>query len=188
MFLTDNPLSSPEGYFAASVEDGREEFRGALAAKQVAGLVALRGGYGSNYLLAEELAQHLQAPKVLIGFSDVTSLQIFLWQRASWVTFYGPMVAAGLSAGAGEPGGYDEASLLNAVRKTDGGWKIPLRGEALVNGEAEGRLLGGGITVVRAGVGTPGEPAMPGAVVLLDDRGMRPYQVDRVLMHFKQAG
>ncbi len=187
MFLTDNPLSSPEGYFAASLEERRQEFLGALAAKQVAGLIALRGGYGSNYLLAGELAQHLQTPKVLIGFSDVTSLQIFLWQRASWVTFYGPMVAAGLSAGAGEPCGYDEASLLNAVRKTDGGWKIPLRGEALVNGEAEGRLLGGAMTMVEATFGTPWELDTRGAILILDDRGMRPYQVDRVLMHFKQA-
>jgi muramoyltetrapeptide carboxypeptidase len=188
MFLTDNPWSSPEGYFAASLEERRQEFLGALAAKQVAGLVALRGGYGSNYLLAEELAQHLQTPKVLIGFSDVTSLQIFLWQRASWVTFYGPMVAAGLNAGAGEPGGYDEASLLNAVRKTDGGWKIPLRGEALVNGEAEGRLLGGAMTMVEATFGTPWELDTRGAILILEDRGMKPYQVDRVLMHFKQAG
>src|SRR6266404_4561467 len=167
MFLTDNPLSSPEGYFAASLEERRQEFLGALA---------------------EELAQHLQTPKVLMGFSDVTSLQIFLWQRASWVTFYGPMVAAGLSAGAGEPGGYDEASLLNAVRKTDGGWKIPLRGEALVNGEAEGRLLGGAMTTVEATFGTLWELDTRGAILILDDRGMRPYQVDRVLMHFKQAG
>src|SRR5260370_11558123 len=128
MFLTDNPLSSPEGYFAASLEERRQEFLGALAAKQVAGLVALRGGYGSNYLLAEELAQHLQTPKVLIGFSDVTSLQIFLWQRASWVTFYGPMVAAGLNAGAGEPGGYYEAAFVHAGRKTGRGWEISLPG------------------------------------------------------------
>src|SRR5260370_4951232 len=156
MFLTDNPLSSPEGYFAASLEERRQEFLGALAAKQVAGLVALRGGYGSNYLLAEELAQHLQTPKVLVGFSDVTSLQIFLWQRASWVTFYGPMVAAGLSAGAGEPGGYGEASLLNAVRKTDGGWKIPLRGEALVKGGAAGPVRCGAMSVAQGDVRTPG--------------------------------
>src|SRR5260370_25510737 len=143
MFLTDNPLSSPEGYFAASLEERRQEFLGALAAKQVAGLVALRGGYGSNYLLAEELAQHLQTPKVLMGFSDVTSLQIFLWQRASWVTFYGPMVAAGLSAGAGEPGGYEEGPLLNSVRKKGGRWKNSPRGEAVGNRGAPGRQVGG---------------------------------------------
>src|SRR5260370_35138050 len=132
MFLTDNPLSSPEGYFAASLEERRQEFLGALAAKQVAGLVALRGGYGSNYLLAEELAQHLQTPKVLIGFSDVTSLQIFLWQRASWVTFYGPMVAAGLGAGGGEPGGYCRGVLLNAGEKKAG------RGELRLGAERRG--------------------------------------------------
>ena len=188
MFLTDNPMSFPEGYFAASLEERRQELLGALAAKQVAGLVALRGGYGSNYLLAEELAQHLQTPKVLIGFSDVTSLQIFLWQRASWVTFYGPMVAAGFSAGPGAPGGYDEESLRLSIGELGSGWKIPLRAEALVGGEADGRLLGGAMTLVEATFGTPWELDTHGAILILEDRGMKPYQVDRVLMHFKQAG
>ena len=47
------------------------------------------------------------APKCLIGFSDLTSLQIFLWQRRGWTSIYGPMVAAGLEAGAGAAKGYD---------------------------------------------------------------------------------
>jgi muramoyltetrapeptide carboxypeptidase len=104
------------------------------------------------------------------------------------VTFYGPMVAAGLNGGADAPSGYDEASLLNAVRKTDGGWAIPLRGEPLVPGEGSGRVLGGAITLVEATFGTPWELDTRGAILILEDRGMKPYQIDRVLMHFKQAG
>jgi muramoyltetrapeptide carboxypeptidase len=188
MLLTDNRLASPEGYFAASLEERRQEFLEALAAEQVAGLVALRGGYGSNYLLAEELAQHLQMPKVLIGFSDVTSLQIFLWQRASWVTFYGPMVTAGFAAGAGKPGGYDEQSFQSAIHNCESGSKISLQGEPLARGEEEGRLLGGAMTLVEATFGTPWELDTRGAILILEDRGMKPYQIDRVLMHFKQAG
>ncbi|HLZ90235.1 MAG TPA: LD-carboxypeptidase [Candidatus Acidoferrum sp.] len=185
---TDNRLLSSEGYFAASLEERRQEFLDALAAEKVAGLVALRGGYGSTYLLEEALAQKVREPKVLIGFSDLTSLQIFLWQRASWVTFYGPMVAAGFAAGAGKPGGYDEQSFQSAVSNGEPDCTISLRGEALVHGTAEGRLLGGAMTLVEATFGTPWELDTRGAILLLEDRAMKPYQVDRVLMHFLQAG
>lgn len=184
----ENSQRLPEGYFAASVEARREELFGALKTDGVAGLVAVRGGYGSNYLLNEELAQRLETPRALIGFSDITSLQIFAWQRASWVTFYGPMVAAGFAAGAGKPGGYDEASFHSAVSDCEPGTTIPLQGEALVSGEAEGRLLGGAMTLVEATFGTPWELDTRGAILILEDRAMKPYQIDRVLMHFLQAG
>jgi muramoyltetrapeptide carboxypeptidase len=179
---------SADGYFAASAVDRRAELLSKLADSAVDGLVALRGGYGSTYLLEPELADRLGEPKNVIGFSDLTSLQIFLWQRRGWVTFYGPMVAAGLDAGAGRPGGYDEESLRSAVSRTDAGWKIPLRGEALFDGQAEGRLLGGAMTLVEATMGTPWELDTRDAILVLEDRAMKPYQVDRVLMHLKQAG
>jgi len=188
-FAAEMPVTQQsEGYFAASAEARRAEFVRLLGDKQVDGLIGLRGGYGSNYLLDGSLASAASEPKAVIGFSDLSSLQIFFWQQCRWVTLYGPMVAAGFDVGAGAPGGYDEASLLNAVRKTDGGWGIPLRGEALFGGESEGRLLGGAMTMVEATFGTPWELDTRGAILILEDRGMRPYQVDRVLMHFKQAG
>jgi muramoyltetrapeptide carboxypeptidase len=186
--LKKQSKQASDGYFAAAISERFLELLRNLGDERVDGLVALRGGYGSTYLLAEDLAANAGQPKVIIGFSDLSSLQVFLWQQCRWVTFYGPMVAAGFAAGAGAASGYDEVSLLNAVRKTDGGWKIPLRGEALVNGEAEGRLLGGAMTMVEATFGTPWELDTRGAILILEDRGMRPYQVDRVLMHFKQAG
>jgi muramoyltetrapeptide carboxypeptidase len=178
----------PEGYFTASAEARRAEFVRLLQADSVDALIGLRGGYGSNYLLDDGLDSAVGAPKALIGFSDLTSLQIFLWQRYRWVTFYGPMVAAGLDAGAGAAGGYDEQSLRSSISETQAGWTISLHGEALSRGDAEGRVLGGAMTLIEATIGTPWELDTHGAILLLDDRGMKPYQVDRVLMHFKQAG
>jgi muramoyltetrapeptide carboxypeptidase len=185
--VEDNASRSSDGYFAASALDRRAELLGKLADEQVDALVALRGGYGSNYILDEGLSDQLFQAKGIIGFSDLTSLQIFLWQRCGWVTFYGPMIAAGLDAGAGAAGGYDEESFHLAVSTTDGGWKIPLRGSALAEGEAEGRLLGGAMTLLEATMGTSWELDTRGAILVLEDRAMKPYQVDRVLMHLKQA-
>jgi len=186
--LKKRSMQVSDGYFAAAIAERCLELLRNLRDERVDGLVALRGGYGSTYLLEEQLAASAGEPKVIIGFSDLSSLQIFLWQHQGWVTFYGPMVAAGFDAGAGAPGGYDEASLLNAVRKTDGGWTISLRGESLVRGDAQGRVLGGAMTMVEATLGTPWELDTRDAILVLEDRGMRPYQIDRALMHFKQAG
>jgi len=188
-FAADVPAAPrADGYFAASVDARRDEFVKLLSDTNVDGLIGLRGGYGSNYLLDAKLASAAGEPKAVIGFSDLSSLQIFFWQQCRWVTFYGPMVAAGLAAGAGATNGYDEESLRMSISEFAGGWKIPLRGDALVDGEAEGRLLGGAMTLVEATLGTPWELDTRGAILILEDRGMRPYQVDRVLMHFRQAG
>jgi muramoyltetrapeptide carboxypeptidase len=146
-----------------------------------------RGGYGANYLL-EGLSEATAAPKILVGASDITSLQIFLWQKCRWVTFYGPMVATNINRGSGAPHGYDRESLLRAVTETNHGWTLDLQGEPFVPGVAEGPLLGGCLTLVETTLGTPWELDTRGSILLLEDRGMKPYQVDRALMHLKQAG
>jgi muramoyltetrapeptide carboxypeptidase len=180
-------LQQAEGYFAASTDARRAEFLRLLRNPEADALIGLRGGYGSNYLLSELMGEVSAEPKAVVGYSDLSSLQIFLWQRCRWVTFYGPMVAAGLDAGIGTANGYDETSLMNALCKTDGGWEIPLRGGALFEGDAEGRVVGGAMTLVEATIGTQWELDTRESILVLEDRAMKPYQVDRVLMHLLQA-
>jgi muramoyltetrapeptide carboxypeptidase len=186
--VADATPLSPEGYFAGSIAGRRNDFLSELERNDVDGLVAVRGGYGSNYILDNLEIQRFSAPKVILGYSDLTSLQAYLWRRYAWVGFYGPMLAAGLDAGDGVEKGYDRESLLAAVGKTDGGWTLNLRGETLFGGEAEGRILGGCMTLVETTLGTPWELDTRGSILLLEDRGMKPWQVDRVLMHLRQAG
>jgi muramoyltetrapeptide carboxypeptidase len=177
-----------DGYFAGTTSSRRAEFVDALQRDDIDALVGTRGGYGSNYLLDELQISTPASPKIILGFSDLTSLQIFLWQRFQWITFYGPMLAAGLDAGPGEPKGYDEKSLLLALQNTDIGWALDLQGETLHPGEAQGRVLGGCLTLVETAIGTQWDLETDDAILILEDRGMKPWQVDRALMHLKQAG
>jgi muramoyltetrapeptide carboxypeptidase len=186
--VADATPLTPDGYFAGSLSGRRNEFLCELERDDVDALVAVRGGYGSNYIL-DDLAPHrAEAPKVILGYSDLTSLQAYLWKRYAWVGFYGPMLAAGLDAGDGVAKGYDRESLLAAIGKTQSGWTLKLRGEVLAGGEAVGRVLGGCLTLVETTLGTPWELETSGSILLLEDRGMKPWQVDRALMHLKQAG
>lgn len=186
--VADSTPLSPEGYFAGSESGRRNELLSELDRDDVNALVAVRGGYGSNYLLDNLEVRRPEAPKIILGYSDLTSLQAYLWKRYGWVGFYGPMLAAGLDGGAGAPKGYDKESLRAALGKTDGGWTLKLQSEALVGGEAVGQIAGGCMTLVETTLGTPWELDTRGSILLLEDRGMKPWQVDRSLMHLKQAG
>jgi muramoyltetrapeptide carboxypeptidase len=177
-----------DGYFAGTLTSRRSELVGALEGHDIDALIGTRGGYGSNYLLDNLQISTSANPKIILGFSDLTSLQIYLWQRFQWITFYGPMLAAGLDAGPGAPDGYDKKSLLAALQNTDTGWTLDLQGEVLYPGEAKGRVLGGCLTLVETAIGTQWDLQTDDAILVLEDRGMKPWQLDRALMHLKQAG
>lgn len=181
------PLA-PQGYFAGTQRDRLRQFQSSFKQKSVSGVVATRGGYGANYLIDSDVAKGLGGPKCLVGFSDLNILQLLLLQTRRWAGFYGPMAAAGFNHGTGQPCGYDEESFLRAVGETRSGWTIPLRAEGLRGGSASGRITGGCLTMLQTTLGTTFEPETEGAIVVLEDRGMKPYQVDRVLRHLHQAG
>jgi muramoyltetrapeptide carboxypeptidase len=178
----------PSGYFAGSAEERIDGFLTALRNPEIAGLVALRGGYGSTYLLDELLKQRLDPPKCVIGYSDLTAIQTFLWQINIWVTFQGPMLAGGFHKGSGGANGYDEFSFVQSVTNTVGNWSLKLRGETLASGVAEGGILGGCLTILQTSLGTPWEIDTEHAILVLEDTHIKPYQLDRVLTHLKQAG
>ena len=181
------PLVS-QGYFAGERKERLRQFQSSFRQKSVSGVVASRGGYGANYLIDSDVAKGLGGPKCLIGFSDLNILQLLLLKARRWVGFYGPMAAAGFNHGAGQPSGYDESSFLRAVGETKSGWKISLQAGSLREGTAAGRIVGGCLTMLQTTLGTPFEPDTEGAILLLEDRGMKPYQVDRALRHLQQAG
>jgi muramoyltetrapeptide carboxypeptidase len=188
LHVAERPTSENDGYFAGTTTIRRNELVGALQRGDIDVLVGTRGGYGSNYLLDDLQISTPQNPKIILGFSDLTSLQIYLWQRFQWVTFYGPMLAAGLDGGAGASKGYDAESLREALQNTESGWALELQGEVLHPGQAHGRVLGGCLTLVETAIGTQWDLETDDAILVLEDRGMKPWQVDRALMHLKQAG
>jgi muramoyltetrapeptide carboxypeptidase LdcA involved in peptidoglycan recycling len=106
-----------ESFFAGSATDRLAALKSALCESDTQAIFCSRGGYGSNYLI-DAFPAVLPAPKILLGASDITSLQVFLWQKFRWVTFYGPMVATNFDRGKGAEHGYDRASLMSAVTET----------------------------------------------------------------------
>ncbi|MGH9774506.1 MAG: S66 peptidase family protein [Candidatus Acidiferrales bacterium] len=184
----DTSVLAQRGYFAGSADERSAKLQIALEEKDSTAVVCARGGYGSNYLIERLNLRRLKHPKILMGYSDITTLQCLLWRKLRWVTFYGPMAAAGFDAGADAPHGYDLDSLMNSITQTQRSWTIDLDGEKLFAGMAEGVLLGGCLTLLTSALGTQAEIETRGSILVLEDRGMKPWQVDRAIMQLKLAG
>jgi muramoyltetrapeptide carboxypeptidase len=180
--------SNTEGYFSAPLAERRKHLQDALTRPDTRAVLCSRGGYGSTEILDGLITARLKQPKIFCAFSDLTSVHIFLWQKLRWVTFYGPLVAGGFDAGPNATGGFDPDTFMWAMTATNSGWTVPLEGETFTRGKAEGTLLGGCITLIETSIGTPWELDTRGSILLLEDRGVKPYQLDRMLLHLKQAG
>jgi muramoyltetrapeptide carboxypeptidase len=60
--------------------------------------------------------------------------------------------------------------------------------ETYATGVAEGRLLGGNLSVLSRVIGTAYMPLLEDTVLLLEDQGERPYRLDRMWTHLELAG
>jgi muramoyltetrapeptide carboxypeptidase len=178
----------PRGYFAGSLEQRLAELDTALRDRKVDALICSRGGYGTSALLDRLRIPRSARPKLVVGYSDITALHCYLWQRLGWTSLYGPMVAAGFAGGADKGDGYDRDSFLNATSGERAKWKLSLEGDTLVRGTARGVLAGGCITILETTLGTPWELDTRGKILLLEDVGIKPYELDRMLLHLAQAG
>ena len=171
-------------YFAGSVERRAHEFHEFWRRDDIAALICVRGGYGSNYLL-EKLDYGMIAthPKILLGCSDISSLLTAIHDRTGLIGLHGPMVAKDIADGT-----LDEASWKSALQGADN-WQVQTTGvEALRTGTAQGKLYGGCLSMLVASLGTPFEILTEDTILFIEDIGEKPFRIDRMLMQLKLTG
>ena len=172
-------------YFAGSPERRMAEVEEMFTRPDVRAVICARGGYGANYLLEKIDAEKIKTnPKIFVGYSDVTCLLTY-FADAGIPTFHGPMVAKDWN----HEGGIDLASWQSALSQS-GAWDVQLNDDAhtLVEGEAEGILYGGCLSILVASLGTPYEIQTEGKILFIEDIAAKPYQIDRMLMQLKLGG
>jgi len=175
-------------YFAGSAERRARELDEMFTRDDVRAIVCARGGYGANYLLDRLNLQNIRAhPKVLVGYSDITTLLTYLLDSVGLVTFHGPMVTKDFD----HADGVDLASWEAALNGSSD-WALHFGPEtgakSLLEGSAEGILYGGCLSMLVASLGTPYEIHTTGTILFIEDAGEKPYQLDRMLMQLKLAG
>jgi muramoyltetrapeptide carboxypeptidase len=176
-------------YFAGTEAQRLEDLHRAFADAETSVVSCLRGGYGSNYLLGHlDLELIRRHPKPLFGYSDLTGIQLHLLDQLGLPAFHGPMVAADFSREEGVHLPSFQAAL-SGVPYTLGpseGLRVLQPGRKFCH--ARGKLYGGCLSILVSLLGTPWEPQTEGKLLFLEDTGVKPYQVDRMLWQLRHAG
>lgn len=174
-------------YLAGDDERRLDELVSALNDDSSKAIFFARGGYGSMRLLP--LLDRLKLkpkPKIVLGYSDITSLLIYFAKRFGWVTFYGPVVAKDIGPKTDE---LTIESLKKAVTSHEPLGKLKFDSVvSLRKGEATAPLVGGCLSLIVAHMGTPYELDTSGKILFLEDINEKPYAVDRMLTQLKIAG
>lgn len=177
LFARQGFLAGPDALRAA-------QLHAMFADDGVHAIMCARGGYGSLRLLQSlDYALIAAHPKPFIGFSDTTALHQAIRLKTGLVTFHGPMVCS-LEPSDAAAGSALQQTLQAAVMGPPqiGGLRT------LQPGRAEGILVGGNLSTLCSLVGTPFAETYRDKVLFLEDRGERPYRIDRMLVQMKLAG
>jgi len=175
-----------DGHHAGSPTDRARDFSDFYADPALDVLWCARGGSSACRLwpLLDWPTLAALPPKMVIGYSDTTSLLLPLNQCVGTVALHGPLVF--------ELGHIPVAVLdwqIALLQDPRPGGLVPGRAaHTLIGGRAEGRLTGGCLSLVAATLGTPYQVDARGALLLLEDIDEAPHRVERLLVQLDEAG
>lgn len=183
-------------YYAGDVQARLADFHAAFADPSIGAVLCTRGGWGTA-----ELLPHLDAdlirrnPKPFLGFSDPTTLHLWLTQTCGLISFYAPMLSPDFARGDTLEQGVHLQSLRSALTQTEPWWLGPAEGLRLLRPgkrtqTVQGTLFGGCLALLNDSLGTPWSVHAPesGSILFLEEIGTHPYQWDRMLLHLRYAG
>jgi muramoyltetrapeptide carboxypeptidase len=162
----------------------------ALMAEDSTVIWCVRGGHGVSRLMPELIS--LPKPnkqKILIGFSDISSLHLWLNQAWCWPSIHGP---GARQSAYHEIAVEDVDSLYQLMFSGLTHYKIsgllPLNSAAEQLTQVSGITAGGCISVLQTSVGTAWQLDGRNKILFLEDINEQAYRIDRALVHFVHAG
>ena len=184
-------------YLAGTDEQRANDLNSMFGDSEVDAIFCVRGGYGSGRLLRDldyDLIRN--NPKILMGYSDITALLNSINLHSGLMTFHGPIAGSNFSEYSLDQ---FQRVLVDPVSETRIAEPPPFEGSPgvvertnrltpIVPGRAEGRLIGGNLSLMVTLMGTPYEPDFDDAILILEDVSEPPYSVDRMLTHLWLTG
>ncbi len=191
--LYPSALAAGPLYYAGDVAARVADLHAAFADPAIDAVICTRGGWGTAELLPHLDAALIKAnPKPFIGFSDHTTLHLWLAQSCGLHTFYAPMISPDFARGDVLADGVDLYSWRHALERAapwsldeSRGMRVLRAGETVT-----GTLYGGCLALLVESLGTPYAMEMPEGDILLfvEEVGTKPYQWDRMMLHLQYAG
>ncbi len=180
-------LKEKHGYFAGTDEVRAKELNDLFADKKIKGIFCMKGGWGCARLL-DKLDYKIikENPKVLIGFSDITTLLIAITTKTGLITYHGPVGNSGWND-------FTKNSFINVVQNSKPYTfeANPANEDAILtinSGKASGELVGGNLTVLTSIIGSGYLPDWKGKILFLEEAKEEPYSIDRMLTQLKLSG
>jgi muramoyltetrapeptide carboxypeptidase len=182
------------GYLAGTDRERAADLNEMFADPAIDAVFALRGGWGTARILpAVDFETIRRNPKILLGYSDVTSLLNAVRARSGVVTFHGPM---GISRWTPYPLQHLRRVLFDGelveFRNPEGAGDDLVQRENRVRtitpGVARGRLVGGNLSVLAGIVGSGYVPEWDGSILFLEDVDEGIHRMDRMLTQLALAG
>ncbi|HSW69557.1 MAG TPA: LD-carboxypeptidase [Gammaproteobacteria bacterium] len=158
--------------------------KNALQNPKTKALICARGGYGSMRLIPELAKCSLPiSPKLLVGMSDITALNLFFQQAWQWPVLHGALAKDKFSA---ESIASLKTILMGEVNQVEFSG-VSLNAPAESNRIIETSVTGGNLCLVQSSIGTLWQIDAKNKIILLEEIGERAYRVDRMLEHLQQA-
>ncbi|MFZ1082316.1 MAG: LD-carboxypeptidase [Candidatus Kryptoniota bacterium] len=178
------------GYLAGTDEERAEDLNQAFADKNVKAIICSRGGYGTPRILDKINYNVIKRnPKLLVGYSDITALQLAIFRKTGLVTFSGPMMAVEFGAGVDS---YTEEMFFDMLTRRNKLGSLrrhkDFRYSFKGNKKSQGRLVGGNLSLITSILGTGYIPDFSGCVLLIEEVSEEPYSIDRMLTQLRLAG
>ncbi|MBF2016234.1 MAG: LD-carboxypeptidase [Rivularia sp. T60_A2020_040] len=175
------------GYLAGKDGDRASDVNAMFADKSVKAIIAMRGGWGGNRILPLLNYNLIRAnPKIIMGYSDITSLLLAITAQTGLVTFHG---AVATSTWNDFTLNYVKSILFDGELVTMNNTLVTqLRRQIITPGKAKGKFFGGNLSVINSMLGSPYLPTWKGSILFVEDIGEDIYRIDRMLVQLKNAG
>jgi muramoyltetrapeptide carboxypeptidase len=180
-------IERKSSYLAGTDDERASELNAAIRDPKVRAIFPVRGGYGLTRIVDRiDYATLRRDPKIVVGFSDLTALHLAIAREAHLITFHAPMSPRHFAAPENEASfavlSFKRAILADQSKNRLGGYTIDTPTDRpkpvkLVGGKAQGRLMGGNLTMICATLGTPYAIQPKGAILFIEDLNEAPYRI-----------
>ncbi|MGG0657373.1 S66 peptidase family protein [Rummeliibacillus pycnus] len=185
-YVLGNTVQLHNHYLAGSDEDRAKDLQEMIEDPTIKAIFCASAGFGAariadkiDYLLFEE------NPKIFWGFSDITFLHTAIGMYSDIVTFHGPTLSSIGRDDVTERTKHMFKQLFQPAEIHYDESISPLT--TICGGAARGELTGGNLTLVANSLGTKFEINTEGKILLIEDIGLEPAQIDGLLNQLRQA-
>ncbi len=177
-------IFSRQHQFAGSDEQRCRDFQHMLDDRKIRAIICSRGGYGTLRIIDNlDFTGFREHPKWIVGFSDTTVLHAHIQRQLGTETLHAAMPVNFR----GEHRDETKETLVNALFGKRICYSYP-RPFLSRDGQAEGELTGGNLSILHSLMGSASEPDTAGKILFLEDVDEYLYHIDRMMMTMKRAG